>query len=44
MTNKEVDVINISINFDIILETSYYCKLYVYDMFDRIITQTIMNL
>ena len=44
MTNKEVDVINISINFDIMLETSYYCKLYVYDMFDRIITQTIMNL
>jgi hypothetical protein len=45
LTNQGgVDAINISINFEIIVETNYYCKLYVYDTFDRITTQTTINL
>lgn len=41
---KNTNIIPITLNFEVLVETNYYCKLYVYDMFDRIITQTVMNL
>jgi len=32
---KNTNPISISINFETIVETSYYCKLYTFDIFDR---------
>lgn len=40
----KIDPISISINFDAIEETSYYCKLHVYDLFDRIIVQSVIDI
>jgi hypothetical protein len=40
----KIDPISISINFDAIEETSYYCKLHVYDLFDRIIIQSVIDI
>jgi hypothetical protein len=34
---QSVDVLTLTINFDALKETSYYCKFYTYDQFDRVI-------
>lgn len=36
---KNINPITISVNFDVMIETNYYCKLYVFNLFDRLISE-----
>ena len=36
---KNINPITISVNFDVMIETNYYCKLYIFDFFDRVISE-----
>jgi hypothetical protein len=41
---QSLDVLTLTINFDALKETSYYCKFYTFDKFDRVIHSNTLDI